>query len=268
MSRISLKGRWAVVTGADSGIGLCFCRELAGRGCNVVMVSNMAERLDKAAADVAREFGVETLPIFSDLTRPQAAEQLYGRLDEAVPDWSILINNAGIFSFRELIDTPAAKADAFVDLHCRAVTQLSRLAAQHLARRGEGYILNMSSMSCWTPMPGLSLYAATKAYIRVLSRSLHYEMRTRGVRVMVACSGGIATDLFGLPENLKRLAVRIGALDTPQGFARRAVSRLLRGRMQYINGPLNRIGIVAVGLTPTPLRMMVKSRLLDKGITR
>lgn len=117
-------------------------------------------------------------------------------------------------------------------------------------------------------MPGLSLYAATKAYIRVLSRSLHYEMRPRGVRVMVACPGGIATDLFGLPENLKRLAVRIGALDTPQGFTRRAVNRLLCGRMQYINGTLNRMGIVAAGLAPTPLRMMVKRHLLDKGITR
>lgn len=268
MSKVELKGRWAVVTGADSGIGLCFCRELASRGCNVAMVSNVAERLNRASADVAREYGVETLPVFSDLTQPQASSQLYDYLSQAAPDWSILINNAGIFSFRELIDTTEAKADAFVDLHCRATTQLSRMGACHLARRGEGYILNMSSMSCWTPMPGLSLYAATKAYIRVLSRSLHYEMRPRGVRVMVACPGGIATDLFGLPENLKRLAVRIGALDTPQGFTRRAVNRLLCGRMQYINGTLNRMGIVAAGLAPTPLRMMVKRHLLDKGITR
>ncbi|MDE6299150.1 MAG: SDR family NAD(P)-dependent oxidoreductase, partial [Muribaculaceae bacterium] len=135
-------------------------------------------------------------------------------------------------------------------------------------RIGSGFILNMSSRSCWAPMTGLSLYAATKAYIRVFSRSLHYEMRDSGVKVMVACPGGIATDLFGLPDNLKKLAVAIGALDVPEKFARKAISRLLRGRKQYINGWLNRFSIFMMGITPTPIRMMVKHRMLDRGIKR
>ncbi|MDE6796352.1 MAG: oxidoreductase, partial [Muribaculaceae bacterium] len=74
--------------------------------------------------------------------------------------------------------------------------------------------------------------------------------------------------LFGLPENLKRLAVKIGAIDTPERFTRNAINKLLKGRQQYINGWLNRIAIFMVGITPTTVRMMVKHHLLDKGIKR
>lgn len=113
-------------------------------------------------------------------------------------------------------------------------------------------------------MPGIALYSATKAYIRVFSRALHYELRDSGVTVTVACPGGIATDLFGLPVRLQRLAVRLGVLMRPERFAHKAVNRMLRGRKQYINGLLNRFSIFFVGITPTPVRMMVKHRLLDR----
>ena len=150
----------------------------------------------------------------------------------------------------------------------RAVTSLTTTFARRFVARGGGRILNMSSMSCWTPMPGIALYAATKAYIRVFSRAMAYELADSGVTLTVACPGGIATDLFGLPENLKRLAVSIGALQTPEQFTRKALQRMLKGKRQYINGLLNRIGIVAVGMAPTPLRMAVKRRMLDRGIRR
>lgn len=117
-------------------------------------------------------------------------------------------------------------------------------------------------------MPGLAMYAATKSYIRVFTRSLNYELRDKGVKVMVACPGGIATDLFGLPKNLQRLALRLGAITTPQKFAKKAVTKVLKGKKQYINGLMNRFGILTVGMLPDSIRMMIKSRMLDRGITR
>ena len=117
-------------------------------------------------------------------------------------------------------------------------------------------------------MPGIAMYSSTKAYIRVFSRSLHYEMRDSGVSVTVACPGGIATDLFGLPKNLQRLAVNIGALQTPEKFARKAIGKMLKGKKQYINGFINRIAIGFVASLPTCLRMIIKHKMLDKNITR
>lgn len=266
--KTDIKGEWAVVTGATGGIGTHFCRELAAMGCNVVLASNQREPLASMPGQLSREFGVECRGIYCDLTAPDAAERLLEEIDREGLQVSILINNAGIFSFRELLDTPERKIECFISLHVSAVTRLSIAFARRFRERGRGYILNMSSMSCWMPMPGIAMYSATKAYIRVFSRAMHYELRGSGVSVTVACPGGIATDLFGLPENLKKLAVGLGVLDTPDRFARKAIKKMLKGKMQYINGLLNRISIVFVGSTPTCVRMLVKSRMLDKGIVR
>ncbi len=263
-----VKGKTAVVTGASSGIGLCFCRELAKRGCNLVMVSNQERELVECASEIACTHGVRTYPLYEDLTSPAAAEAILGYLDSHALRADYLINNAGIFSFRPVIETDPRKLDCFIRLHVDAVTNLSRAFALRFKESGKGRILNMSSMSCWMPMPGIAMYSATKAYIRVFSRALHYEMRDYGVSVTVACPGGIATDLFGLSEPLKKFAVAIRVLDTPDGFARKAVNKMLKGKKQYINGLLNRISIVFVASLPTPVRMLVKRKMLDKGIAR
>lgn len=265
----NLNGHCAIVTGAAGGIGTHFCRELAGRGCAVIAVDLDPERL--AALREGLEASVPGCKVavlatdLSDLEAPQRIEE-YCTFRNLDPD--ILVNNAGIFSFNPLTETSEQKIECFIDLHMRTVTMLSRRFAEKRMSARSGRILNMSSMSCWMPMPGLAMYAATKSYIRVFSRSLHYEMKDHGISVTVACPGGIATDLFGLPENLKRIAVAIGALQTPRKFARKAIDRMLKGRKQYINGPLNRAAIFLVGITPTRIRMIVKHKLLDKGITR
>ena len=261
-----LKGRLAVVTGASSGIGLCFCRTLAGYGCDLMMISNQEAELDVCASEIRKDFGAETYPFFCDLTSPRAVEQIMAFLDGLGREPDILINNAGIFSFRPIAETSPGRLQCFIDLHVTAVTMLSREFAIRMARNGGGHILNMSSMSCWMPMPGIAMYSATKAYIRVFSRALHYEMRESGVSVMVACPGGIATDLFGLPKNLQKLALRLHAIQTPEKFTRKAVGRMLRGKMQYINGFINRLAIFFVGILPTRARMVVKHRMLDKDI--
>ncbi len=263
-----LAGKWAVVTGADGGIGIEFCRALARRGCSLVIVSVTVDPLRQAAVFLENEFGIKVFPYTLDLTDPHADSMLAAYLGTRNIDPDIVINNAGIFSFREFADTSDAKIQSFIDLHVRATTMISLLFARRFKQRGSGRILNMSSMSCWMPMPGLAMYASTKAYIRVFTRSLHYELKDYGASATVAAPGAIATSLFGLPDHLMKLAVGIGAVAKPDKFAEKAVSAMLKGKKQYINGFLNRLAIFFVGITPTWIRMQVKRRLLDKGITK
>lgn len=263
-----LTGKWAVVTGADGGIGIEFCRALARRGCSIVMVSVTVESLRHAAVSIENEYGVKAIPFTLDLTDHSSVSMLAAFLSTRGIETDFVINNAGIFSFRELVDTPESKINCFIDLHVRATTMLSLFFARKFKARGSGRILNMSSMSCWMPMPGLAMYASTKAYIRVFTRSLHYELKDYGASATVAAPGGIATSLFGLPDNLMRLAVGIGAVENPDRFAEKAVRAMLKGKKQYINGFINRLAIFFVGITPTWLRMQVKRRLLDKGIVK
>lgn len=261
-----LKGRWAIVTGASGGIGLEFCKDLASRGCNILMVALEDELLVNRAREIRETYGVETLALTLDLTDKGAVVRILAVLESRSIDPYILINNAGIFTFSPITEHAEKKIDRFIDLHMRSTTQLCREIGDRMKAKGEGRILNMSSMSCWMPMPGIAMYSATKAYIRVFSRALHYELKDSGVTVTVACPGGIATDLFGLPQKLQKLAVGLGVLAKPDKFAHKAVNRMLKGRKQYINGLLNRFSIVFVGITPTYVRMLVKRRMLDKNI--
>ena len=261
-----LAGRWGIVTGASGGIGLEFCKDLASRGCNLLMVAIEDELLEKRALEIKDTYNVKTYPLTLDLTDKEAVVRILAFMESRGIDPYILVNNAGIFSFSPISEHSEKKLDRFIDLHIRVTTQLCREIGDRMAKKGAGRILNMSSMSCWTPMPGIAMYSATKAYIRVFSRAYHYEMKDSGVTVTVACPGGIATSLFGLPENLRKFAVKIGVLDVPDRFAHKAVNKMLKGRKQYINGLLNRFSIFFVGITPTCVRMMVKHRMLDKGI--
>lgn len=258
----------ALVTGASSGIGLEFCRRLAEQNTDLIMVSNQESELLKHAVEISQKHKIKVTTFCIDLSAEGAARSVMQFLDEQNLSVDILINNAGIFSFNPVLDTPIDRLNLFIDLHMRAVTELCYYIGDRMKTRNAGFILNMSSMSCWMPMPGIAMYSATKAYIRVLSRSLHYELKDYGVSVMVACPGGIATDLFGLPRKLQRFAVRIGVLDTAESFTRKAVRKLFRHKQQYINGWLNRFSIFFIGIMPTCVRMLVKHKLLDKNIRK
>ena len=268
-------GLTAMVTGGAGGIGLEFAKALYSQNASLFLIDLNEKRLREAkdiieaqTPAISSRDNKDIYLLELDLTSEDVIERIEEFCSKNSLNPEILINNAGIFSFQPIYDTAERKIEAFIDLHVRAVTLLSRWFVAKRKALGSGWMLNMSSMSCWMPMPGLAMYASTKSYIRVFSRSLHYEMKDYGVGVTVACPGGIATDLFGLPKKLQKFAVSIGVLQTPEAFTRKALKRMMKKRKQYINGWLNRVSIFFVGILPTRLRMMVKHRMLDKGITR
>ncbi len=178
--------RWAVVTGASSGIGLEFARQLAKKRFSVVMVSNQARELESCAEHLRAMYFVEAYALPLDLCAKESVDAILAFLEEKgiVPE--VLVNNAGIFDFKPVSELPEGRVDLYIDLHVRAVTALSVAVGRIMAQRRHGYILNMSSMSCWMPMPGIAMYSATKAYMRAFSRAFRIEMKDSGVSVTVA----------------------------------------------------------------------------------
>ncbi len=260
----NLAGCTALVTGASSGIGLEYARQLAAMGIHLLMVSIDQENLEREATAIAEKYSIKTHTLCMDLAQPNAAEQLYNHCQEQGLQIEVLINNAGIFSFKEVIRTDPKKIETMLQLHMGTVTQLSRLFATEMSTRRHGYILNMSSLSCWAPYPGIALYSATKAYIRVFTRSLGYELRDYGVTATVICPGGVATGLYGLKPSLLKLGVRLGVLMTPERLVRKALKALFKGKKQLIPGLLNRLLIPLAAIMPARIRLIVKHQMLDE----
>lgn len=261
--KLIFHGMTALVTGGSSGIGLEFATQLAQRGIDIVIVSNQELLLKDTATDIANRYNVKTYFLYKDLSEENAAISIFNFCESNNIKIDILINNAGIFTFRELTKHSLSQLNTYINLHIRCVTELCYIFGSKMKERESGYIMNMSSMSCWMPMPGIGMYAATKAYIRVLSRSLYLELKDHNVSVTVACPGGIATDLFGLPHKLQQLGVNMGILATPRKFVAKSLINMFRKKPQYINGLFNRISILSVAILPSRIKLLVKHRLLD-----
>ena len=251
----------ALVTGASSGIGLEYARQLAAAGHPLVLVSNQRQELERAAEQLAARYGVEAEAVYMDLAQEGAARELFGLCSGRRWEIGILVNNAGIFSFSVVARTPEGRVETMVRLHVETATMLCRLFGEAMARRGYGFILNMSSLAAWMPVPGIALYAATKAYLQVLSRAMAMEMRPAGVGVTVVCQGGVATDLYGLAPRLQRLGVRLGVLMTPERLVRVALRRMFRGRKQVVSGFVNRATVPLMAVVPDGMLVWIKRKL-------
>ncbi len=233
----------ALVTGGNSGIGRCYARRLAALGYNIIIAGLNEERTRLAVEELKRDFDVEVRSVLIDLARPEAGRELFDRVTADGTQIEVLINNAGTFSFLDVLKTPVERAERILYLHAFTNTLTCRLFGEKMAERGHGYILNMSSYSLWMPWPGLSLYSASKSYLRSFSVAFAKEVRERGVRVTSVCPAGVATDLYGLPPHWQRIGTRIGVLLTADSCARRGLNALWRGRRNSVPGWWNRLFI-------------------------
>lgn len=233
----------ALVTGGNSGIGICYARRLAALGYDLLIAGLNPTRNRRAAEEIARRYGVGVRTLEIDLAREEAARELYEFTRSEGIEVEILVNNAGMFSYLDLCACPDERIRRMLLLHSYTPTLLCRLYGEEMVRRGHGHILNMSSYSLWMPWPGLALYSASKSYLRSFSVAFAKEVRERGVRVTSVCPAGVATDLYGLPPRWQRIGVRLGVLLTPDSCARRALRAMWRGRRNCVPGWWNRLFI-------------------------
>ena len=230
----------ALITGGSSGMGLEFARQLAGRGYDLILVSNRAAELESAAAALQAQFPVTVTTRFQDLAKTEAADELFAwctREAGILPD--IVVNDAGMFFFKELTQEDLGRVQAMIDLHVVTVTRICLLFGDAMKQRGSGYILNLASMAARLPVPGITIYSATKAYLRSFGRSFSYELKPYGVGMTTICPAAIATPLYRLSDKLMRLGVRSGLIRTPAWLVRRALRAMFRKRRVVSPGLMN-----------------------------
>jgi hypothetical protein len=243
----------ALITGGSSGMGLEFARQLAARGYDLVLVSNREEELAAAAAQLAAEAPVRVVTHWHDLAQADSADTLWAwcQTEKLLPE--VWVNDAGMFFFKELQVEDLDRVQAMLHLHVQTITRLCLLVGSAMKERGSGYILNVSSMAARLPVPGITVYSATKAYLRSFGRSYSYELRPYGVGMTTVCPAAIATPLYNLDERLLRLGVKVGVIRTPKWLVRRALRAMFRKRRVLSPAPMNVWLPALIGLLPGPV---------------
>ena len=241
---------YALITGASSGIGRHYATELARRGYDIIAVSNQPEALISTAEELNTEFDVDVRTMCVDLASPASARTMFDECEEHGIEVEVLVCNAGMLLFSQLVNTPAPQLERIIALHCTTPTKLCQLFARDMATRGRGHILIMSSITAWTPYPTISHYAATKAYLHSFAQSLWYEMRDKGVSVTTVYPSAVDTPFYDLDDKMRRLLLRCGVMLSAESVARKALRAMFRGRRRCLPGFLTKVEAAICWLLP------------------
>lgn len=181
----------ALVTGASSGIGEQFARQLGAKGYDVVLVARRKDKLDAIASEIAEAHGVKTEVIEADLSTKKGVSTVADRIKNG--DIAVLVNNAGFGTQGEFAQLPLNRETQELDVNVIALTQLTHAAAGPMVEKKRGTIINLGSVGSFEPVPYMSTYAATKAYVLSFSEGLHEELKPHGVTVTCLCPGVVHT---------------------------------------------------------------------------
>lgn len=184
-----------LITGASSGIGATYAERFARRGHDLVLVARDKARLETLAAHVRQEYGVAVDVLQADLTQSSDLEVVEARLrdDSSI---GILINNAGIAQSGVFLEQTAQSLTTIIALNTVALTRLASAIAPRLVQAGEGAIVNIGSVVGLAPEFGQSVYAATKAFVQLLSQGLSHELSAKGVYVQAVLPAATRTEIW------------------------------------------------------------------------
>lgn len=223
--------RWALVTGASSGIGAEFARRLAARGMHLVLVARREPRLQELADEMHTRHGAKCELIVSDLSEPDQAARIVDELDHRGVTIELLVNNAGFGIVGEIEEVEIDRLMAMLRLNVGTMTELTYRILPGMLQRGHGAVINVASVAGFQPVAYMPAYAATKAFALHFSEALWAEAYDRGVTIMALCPGVTETEFFekaGVPNWLKKQHSQ-----TPAQVVKRAL-RALEKRRQYV----------------------------------
>jgi short-subunit dehydrogenase len=212
-----LSGKLAIVTGASAGIGAACARALAREGANLVLTARRRDRLD-ALANELRSDGVAIEVVTGDAREENTARDVIGAATRAAGRVDILINNAGVGNYKNLVDTSADEFDEMMSSNMRSTFLFTRHAVPVMMTQGTGIVLMISSMAGLYGFAGEAVYCSTKFAQVGFAQALDRELRPRGIKVGVICPGGVKTE-FALGRGRTEQSVADSGMLAPSDVA-------------------------------------------------
>jgi uncharacterized protein len=244
-------GPWAVVTGASSGIGREFARQLAANGINVVLIARRQALLAEAGREFSTQYGVEHRVVALDLTEPGFLEPIAGATDDL--DIGLVVSNAGTAMPGEFLSHDLDALQAVMSLNATATLEVTHHFGGRLAQRGRGGMILVSAAGSRHGVPNMANDAATKAYVLALGQALHREFARHGVTVSVLLPGMTDTptlDKLGFQPGTSPLKPMTVEQCVAEGLA-----ALAANRATHIAGRLNRVSDRVIPARVTSMMM-------------
>jgi uncharacterized protein len=253
-------GTTALVTGASSGIGEQFVRELARRGTShIVLSARNQQRLERLANELHSTHSIQTTVIAADLGQPGGASVIVDSLRNAGITVDVLVNNAGFANHGRFAELDGAAMTEQITLNCTNLVALTSAMLPAMLKRERAAVINVASTAAFQPLPYMAVYGASKAFVLSFSEALWGETRNSSVRILALCPGATDTPFF---ERVGTDDASVGSMQSPQKVVQVALKALDRGRPSVVSGRRN----AALAKTPRIVSRRATIRITERTL--
>jgi len=256
----NLKSKMILITGASSGIGEAFVHQFAELGANLIIAARSENELNNIAGTVKEKYKVACYPIVLDLSKENAAKELFEKINSLNLDVDVLVNNAGVGAIGKFEDYDLERYQSMLQLNINALTELCLLYLPSMKKKNSGGIINVASTAAFLPIPYSAVYAASKSYVLSFSESLFGELYGTNVTVTCLCPSRTKTN-FAKNANSPFKTYESRPYDTPDNSAKVGINGFLKGKNTVISGPQK----LLVTLLP---RLLSRSRVIKLTSTQ
>lgn len=255
----------ALITGASSGIGEMFADKLAADGTDLILVARSEDKLKAIAQRITKDHGADVEIIIADLGKPSPGAALAAEVAKRGYQVDLLVNNAGFGTVGSFHKQDAGREQGEIALNCAAVVDLAHAFLPSMLERNFGGIINVASVAAFQPLPFMTVYAATKAFVLSFSHGLRGEYQSKGITVTALCPGPVDTPFFEATGSERlRSTVPKGMMMTTDRVVADCLKAFKAGKAVCVPGTATKLMAVAGHLTPRGLL----GKLTAKGMKR
>ena len=224
-----------LITGASGGIGYALAKEFAANKHNLILVARSEDKLLNISKELSDKFGIGIVVLVADLTKENAAQEVFDETVKRSLTVDILVNNAGFGDYAFFHNSDWNKQKQMIDLNIIALTNFTYLFGSEMKKHGYGRILNIASMAALFAIPYFSTYCATKAFVLNFSQAVNEELRGTGVSVTALCPGPVDTG-FENAANLKYTKTFMIGAYSPEKIAKAGYRSTIKGKPVQFGG--------------------------------
>lgn len=234
--------RYALITGASSGIGYELARLFAADGYPLIIVGREAQTLEAIAADLSSQHGVDVVPLVQDLFHPQAAQEIYDAVQSKGLTVDVLVNDAGQGQYGMFVEADLQRLLDIIQLNVSSLVALTHLFLKDMVARNEGRVLQVASIASEVPGPLHAVYHGTKAFVLSFTESLVNELKDSAVTITALQPGVTDTDFFDKADFPGDLKIRESdSMSDPAKVAKDGYEALMKGDDKVVSGLKNKV---------------------------